>query len=298
MSAVTLPEVVSRLGWSVNALSALGAALVARAEGRPLPAELAGPVGEVLAALQVEEGIAAASSAQLRPLLGEIRVALLHGVQRLSAGGPGLRWAPTDEALLNAPGDVSAGIPMVLRALLPQIEGLGARLEAPDGAFLDVGVGVAGLAVEMSRAWPRLRVVGLDVWTPSLALGRRNVTAAGLASRIELREQAFEDLPDEQAFDLIWVPSLFIPAPALTEGLRRAVRALRPGGWVLFASAASDADPLTAALARLRTREWGGVPWTPEEARALLAAAGFADVRALGLPPGAPVCLTVGRRAP
>jgi hypothetical protein len=38
------------------------------------------------------------------------------------------------------------------------------------GAFLDVGTGVGGLAIEAARVWPALRVVGIDQWEPALAL--------------------------------------------------------------------------------------------------------------------------------
>jgi len=54
----------------------------------------------------------------------------------------------------------------------------------------------------MARKWPTLRVVGLDVWGPSLALARQNVAAAGLQDRVELREQSADELPDDRAFDL------------------------------------------------------------------------------------------------
>jgi hypothetical protein len=36
------------------------------------------------------------------------------------------------------------------------------------------------------------------------------VKAAGLGARIELRDQAAEQLSDREAFDLVWVPSVFI----------------------------------------------------------------------------------------
>ena len=59
--------------------------------------------------------------------------------------------------------------------IAPKLDGLAARLEAPGAAFLDVGVGVGLLGVEMARLWPNLRIVGIDVWPPSLALARQNV---------------------------------------------------------------------------------------------------------------------------
>src|SRR4051812_22855649 len=120
-------------------------------------------------------------------------------------------------------------------------------------SFLDVGVGVAGLSIEMARLFPALQIVGVDPWAPSVALARENVHHAGLASRIELREQAGEALPDRDAFDLIWIPSAFIPASVIPTILERALSALRPGGWLLFAMANPGASSLAAGLTRLRT---------------------------------------------
>jgi hypothetical protein len=57
------------------------------------------------------------------------------------------------------------------QVITPRLPGLSERLEA-SGSFLDVGVGVAGLSIARSRLWPRLRVVGLDLWAPSLVIPR------------------------------------------------------------------------------------------------------------------------------
>ena len=129
-----------------------------------------------------------------------------------------------------------------MQRLAPGLDGLVQRLSSPDGRFLDVGVGVAILSIEMCRVWPDLQVVGIDPWAPSLALARDNVKAAGLGARIELREQAVQDLSDRHGFDLAWIPSIFIPGQAIPEGLARVQRALRPGGSVLFATVNPAAD--------------------------------------------------------
>jgi SAM-dependent methyltransferase len=119
-------------------------------------------------------------------------------------------------------------------------------------------VGVAGLSIAMAHLWPSLRVVGIDPWPPALFLARENVQRAGLRDRIVLREQVVEDLADTEAFDLVWLPSAFIPAKAIPPACENVCRALRPGGWLLFAMATPGTDPLTASLVRLRTVLWGG----------------------------------------
>ena len=79
---------------------------------------------------------------------------------------------------------------------------------------------------------PNLRIVGIDVFKPSLRLARENVEKAGLLDRIELREQGAEALEDDEAFDLAWMPTVFMPERVIPEATERTHRALRPAaGW-------------------------------------------------------------------
>jgi hypothetical protein len=67
----------------------------------------------------------------------------------------------------DAPHDHARHIP--LRYDAARTPELSSTLQRP-GAFLDVGTGVGGLAIEAARVWPALRVVGIDQWEPALAL--------------------------------------------------------------------------------------------------------------------------------
>jgi SAM-dependent methyltransferase len=299
MGTETLRELVGRLGASTRALAALGAAIQARVAADPPPdPTLRAPLDEALDALGARPLVEQANPEELRSVLGGIRTELFLGARLVSgARPPGAAWSDTDPSVLQAAGDASAGFPAALeRSIAPRLAGLPERLAAEGASFLDVGVGVAALAVGMVRRWPSLRVVGVDPWAPSIALARDNVRAAGLADRIELREQGAEVLPDEDRFDLAWVPGVFVPGAALPAVLARVRRALRPGGWLLLAFAGPGADPLADALARLRTALWGGALLAPAEAEGLLARSGLADVKALPGPPGSTVALAAGRR--
>lgn len=297
MNAATIRDLVERLAVPSRALAAVGAAMQARATGTPLDPAVQARVDEVLDALGARHLVERADPAELRPVLGGIRTELFLGARLVSEAPPGAAWSSTDPAVLQAAGEVSAAFPAALgRSVAPRLDGLAERLAAPDAAFLDVGVGVAAMAVEMVRRWPSLRVVGVDPLAASIALARDRVRAAGLADRIELREQGAEDLPDEDRFDLAWVPGVFIPERALPSILERVRRALRPGGWLLLAFAGPGADPLATALARLRTALWGGAQLAPAEFEGLLARSGLADVRFLPGPPGSTVAMMAGRR--
>lgn len=295
MSLDGLRELVGRLTTSTYALSALGMALEAKVRAGGSPAELGGALAEVLAALDMTNALDEVTAASARPLLGEIQMALRHGVARLGGAEAMPGWRHTDTVTLTAAGEVSAGFAAALQRFVPRLAGLAARLTGQAAAFLDVGVGVGALSIEMARTWPLLRVVGIDIWAPSLALARENVRRAQLQHRIELREQGVHDVPDEAAFDLAWLPSAFIPGDLIREALRRIRRGLRPGGWVLFATATADGDPLTLALARLRNKEWGATPYSAAEAEALLAQADFAEIATLPRPPASVAAFIAGR---
>ncbi|HMJ11731.1 MAG TPA: class I SAM-dependent methyltransferase [Polyangiaceae bacterium] len=297
MSIDQIRETVSGLNKSASALAALGAALDARVTGKALDPSLEPLILEVVALLGIDADLAGATEAELLPLLGEIRTFALSNAKLLGRSSRSTGWAHTEPDLLQAAGDVSAAFPRALACnIAPRLTGLSERLDAPDAAFLDVGVGVGALSIEMAKRWPSLRIVGIDSWTPALALAHDNVRAAGLEARIELREQLAEELSDEDAYDLAWIPSAFVPPFAIRRVVQCVLRALRPGGWVLFPTLAAGGDPLSNALARLRTAMFGGFSSTPEGIEALLAEKGFVDVRTLPRPRTSVSATIAGRR--
>ena len=154
-------------------------------------------VDEVLAAMGASEALEGISPAEIRSLLGEIRVYTLTNAKLLFAASRSAGWAHTDPEILEAAGDVSANFPWALMTTVAsKLDGLEQRLSSSGAAFLEVGAGVAVMAVEMARLWPTLRVVGIDPWAPALAIARERVRVAGLDARIELRGQRGADLPD------------------------------------------------------------------------------------------------------
>ncbi len=160
--------------------------------------------------------------------------------------------------------------------VIPRLE---ARLHQPTARFLDVGVGVGVIAIELCRSYPALRVVGLEPAAAPLAQARRNVVAANLADRIELRQQRVEDLGDTEAFDLAYVAQVFLPDAAFEAGLRNVWRALRPGGWLSMPAISAAGGDLQAALSRLRNTLWGGGARLPEQVAETAQGLGFTAVQ-------------------
>jgi demethylmenaquinone methyltransferase / 2-methoxy-6-polyprenyl-1,4-benzoquinol methylase len=98
---------------------------------------------------------------------------------------------------------------------------------------LDVATGTAAVAIELARALPARRVVGVDQSPEMLAAGRARVVSAGFSDRIELREGSADSLPfGDSEFDALTFTYLlrYVDDPAAT--LRELARAVRPGGTI------------------------------------------------------------------
>ena len=167
-------------------------------------------------------------------------------------------WVHTDERLLQGTGRMSMAIAPVIAHAADRLEGLAARLSAPDAAFLDVGTGAGWLAIALARANPGLRVVGIDIFDPALELAHRNRTASGLDERLELRRQDVTMLDDEGAFDAVWLALPFLPRAIVPGAIAAAARALKPGGWLLPGLYGGPPDALGQLIADLRTVRSGG----------------------------------------
>jgi 2-polyprenyl-3-methyl-5-hydroxy-6-metoxy-1,4-benzoquinol methylase len=205
-------------------------------------------------------------------------------------------WRHENRTILQAQGAGSGGFPPMFKAqIVPSMGDLAARLEQPGARFLDVGVGVARLSISMCRVYPELHVVGLDPYEVPLKLARENVQREGLDQRIELRAVGIEELREEAAFDLAWVPVIFFPEEIVPRALSRVRTSLRPGGWILFPTIGAVGDDLQRSVWALQNELWGGPVLGPDDAERLLADAKFSSIRTIVGPPWSPV-LTVAQR--
>jgi ubiquinone/menaquinone biosynthesis C-methylase UbiE len=197
-------------------------------------------------------------------------------------------WAYSDPVLLQAQGSASGVVARLIA---------NADLGSPD-RILDVGTGVAGLAVPLCSTFPNATVLGLDPWEPALAIARENVADAGLDERVTLLAIPIESFDDPEGFDLVWLPAFFIPETVLNEAIKRVFAVTRPGGTLVVGAlyGAGD-DPLAAAVDDLFTVRSGGSVVYPDDLVARLERAGFADVREVERTWDAPLRLVAGRRA-
>lgn len=256
-----LSDIVSRLQISMEALAALGAALDAHAHCVSLEPEIAGHVEAIVAALGAGDAVANARPEDVLPLLASIRFFTLTSGKLLFAATRGAAWTHTEAELLQAAGDVSVSVARRLKNVARDLDGLAERLQHPNAAFLDVGVGVAALSIEMARQWPNLRILGIDRWQPA----RENIHAARLSDRVMLRLQDGRELAERRAFDLAWIPGAFVARDAMPALIERIRQALRPGGWSLVALACPGGNlarrsalaPARGAVRRIRDQGLG-----------------------------------------
>jgi hypothetical protein len=271
------------------------AALIVELEGLGAP-DLQVAASDVLRSLELEphsgdgpgpigpEGMAARAAAPVHQVAALLR-------------GDGLLWAgQSDEALL-AQGNASrlAG-PMMAQQGLSWMSGLAEAFATPGSRMLDVGTGVAGLAVSFAEHFPALTVVGIDVLPRVLALAAHTVAASTVEDRVILRQQDVGTLQEPDTYVFAWVPAPFLPEQALREGVFRVVDALVAGGWLMLGHGKYAGTPAEDALLRFKTIAYGGTALDDDQAEELLRNAQLGDVRTVPTPAGSPA-ITLGRKA-
>ena len=225
------------------------------------------------------------AGAPLAALSGFVRE-LLAMLSRY-AGGAAAGWAETDPALIRSRGAASGAVVLsLLDRCRPYLPGLTERLDRPGAAFLDVGTGAAGAVIAMCRAHPGLRAVGVDISALAVTVAREQVAAAGLSDRAEIREQSVAAIEDVDAFDLLWVPQAFLPAPVLAEALPRLHRAARRRAGLVMAISTNSDTGVSGAVTDLRNLMTGGGTLSAQAASAMLQTAGFSGVETVVLPSG------------
>jgi SAM-dependent methyltransferase len=197
-------------------------------------------------------------------------------------------WAYTDPGVLDGWGRGSSAVPGMIAAVAPEIGQV--------GSLLDVGTGVGLLAVGATNVWPDVEVVGIDTWEPSLERAKQHVSDAGVAERVELRNQDVVDVHDVDRFDCVWVPTFFLTAAGLDAALPNLVRALKPGGWIVLGRFLPLPDPSANAMLDLRTYRFGGHLLDEQRSVELLQKCGCSNVRVTSAPPPVQMSFTLGQK--
>jgi len=122
----------------------------------------------------------------------------------------------------------------------------GVDLADPAAEVLDVGTGTAQIPIELCRRHATVRVVAIDLAENMLSLGRRNVTAAGLETRIKLERVDAKRLSfGDRRFAAVISNSIVHHIPEPRDTLVEARRAARLGGLIFFRDLSRPHDDAT-----------------------------------------------------
>jgi SAM-dependent methyltransferase len=276
MSFESLMRAVQRLSASSEALAALGGELRLRQSGEESDPRTRQLLHDVIRGIDstLLDGV---SPEQEAIALAVIRSGYHYTIDLLDKPGRAPGWLHEDEEILQTIGKQSRRLAHQINTFAGRNPEFHQTLTSP-GSFLDIGTGVGWLAIEAAQLWPALKIIGVDVWEPSLQLARANIAISGMQNRITVRTQNIVDLDEKEAFTVVFLPAPFLPYEVAVTAIERAYRALVRGGWLIFGIFTSQPDPLGEALAALRIVRCGGYPWKTPEVEERLRGVGFEQI--------------------
>jgi precorrin-6B methylase 2 len=278
----------NRLLTQAQALGAITAYLRLTPSGHAANPALQERIAQVVDLLGARETLDALTEQERAVVTSFARSYLHQAMELMEHPDRANAWSHDDPTILQAQGSASA----VVASLIAD-----AGLGDPGIRILDIGTGVAGLAIAFCQTFPDSTVVGLDPWEPAIALARANVSAADLDARITLRSVPIQAFEDRDGFDLAWLPSFFIPEKVLDDAFRRVRTLLHPAGYLVVGIIEGPHDPLAGAVDAMITVRSGGSALEPDEAIERLERAGFSRVGEVDRRWHAPLRLVVARNA-
>jgi 2-polyprenyl-3-methyl-5-hydroxy-6-metoxy-1,4-benzoquinol methylase len=212
---------------------AVGGFLEVDDPGRPADARRYGlPVGHAEVLVDPDSLATMLPFAQMG--VGMIRV-MPELLEAYRSGG-GVSWAAfgTDLREAQAAQNRPAFLHLLGTEWLPTVADLHQRLQAdPPARVADMACGAGWSAIAIARAYPKVRVDGLDLDGPSIDLAQANVAKAGLADRVRMMLRDAADPALAGQYDLVTIFEALHDMSRPVEVLRACRQLLAPGGSVL-----------------------------------------------------------------
>jgi precorrin-6B methylase 2 len=269
----TIEAQVGRLGLSVRKLSMIAAALKIRKDSAAdsrIRDLITSSVKSMLGG-----DVDALDDQQVSTLVKMIHMSFAEASELLHNPARPAEWRVVDPVLLQTQGQASSAAFQRILALAAKRPALQGTL---GGRFLDVGTGVAGIALEAARCCPSLLVEGIDVWEPALALARKNVLESPYADRIKIQNLDVTKLAGEPAYSLVWLPTMFMKRSVVETALDRIAAASVKDAYLVAARYTLPADPAAATFVTLRTLRSGGDPISQSEMEEMIRDRGFIEI--------------------
>jgi cyclopropane fatty-acyl-phospholipid synthase-like methyltransferase len=105
--------------------------------------------------------------------------------------------------------------------------------EFSQGRVLDLGCGPADIPIRFAKLYPACQVIGVDASAPMIQLGEQAVKQAGLADRITLRCERYEEIAGERIVDAAISNSLLHHLPNPLQFWQKLRQLVKPGAPVL-----------------------------------------------------------------
>ena len=101
------------------------------------------------------------------------------------------------------------------------------------GKVLDLGCGPADIPIRFAKLYPACQVIGIDASAPMIHLGEQAVKQAGLADRITLRCERYEEVAGARIVDAVISNSLLHHLPNPLQFWQKLRQLVKPGAPVL-----------------------------------------------------------------
>jgi 2-polyprenyl-3-methyl-5-hydroxy-6-metoxy-1,4-benzoquinol methylase len=209
-----------------------------------------------------EEALLDVSSLNYVAPMARSVVACVRPVDALRAAvrsGDGVPYADYGEDLHEAQAAFTRPLfeNLLGREWLPSVPELHERLLAdPPARVADVACGQGRSSIELARAYPKVRIDGIDSDRASIERARENLAGSGLEDRVTFQQRDAADPGLAGRYDLVTIFEALHDMSYPVEVLR-AVRGLLAGGGVVFIGDERTEDSFTAPASEVERLFYG-----------------------------------------